>query len=222
MLIDHIGLILYPSVAILRIIGRLAFPIFAFLIAEGCRYTRNRPKYLLFMAILGIIMMLVQFWATGVMFGNIFITFSLSILMIFAIDRLKREIFSENSTSRARILSTALVLGAMLFCTLTCSILQVDYSIYGVMLPVLVSLVNFKGIKNTRLNVLDNHYVRLVLLTIGLVLLSIFYGGNQYFCLLAVPLLLFYNGARGRLNLKYFFYIFYPAHIVLLYGISLL
>ena len=44
MLIDHIGAYLLPQVRILRIIGRIAFPIFAFMIAEGCRYTKNK-KY---------------------------------------------------------------------------------------------------------------------------------------------------------------------------------
>ena len=47
---DHVGLQLLPDVLILRIIGRLALPIFAYMIAEGCRYTRNRKRYLLRMA----------------------------------------------------------------------------------------------------------------------------------------------------------------------------
>ena len=44
---DHVGLQLLPNVLFLRILGRLAFPIFAYMIAEGCRYTRSRKKYLL-------------------------------------------------------------------------------------------------------------------------------------------------------------------------------
>ena len=47
MLIDHAGLLLFPRYKIFRIIGRLAFPIFAYLIAEGCRYTRNKLKHFL-------------------------------------------------------------------------------------------------------------------------------------------------------------------------------
>ena len=43
MLLDHIGLILFPSIEIFRILGRIAFPIFAFTIAEGAKYTRIRP-----------------------------------------------------------------------------------------------------------------------------------------------------------------------------------
>jgi|GEM_PF-2361223 len=45
MLVDHIGYILLPEAAFLRYIGRLAMPIFAFFIGEGCLYTRNRKKY---------------------------------------------------------------------------------------------------------------------------------------------------------------------------------
>lgn len=48
MLIDHIGVNLFPSVTIMRVIGRLSFPIFAYMIAEGCRYTRDRKKLSLY------------------------------------------------------------------------------------------------------------------------------------------------------------------------------
>ena len=44
MTVDHLGFILFPSLIILRIIGRIAFPIFAYMIAEGCRYTKNEKR----------------------------------------------------------------------------------------------------------------------------------------------------------------------------------
>ena len=47
MILDHMGLLLFPQTQIFRIIGRISFPIYAFLIAEGCRYTKNKYKYLL-------------------------------------------------------------------------------------------------------------------------------------------------------------------------------
>ena len=47
MFIDHIGAVFFPQVTLLRVIGRISFPLYAFLIAEGCRYTRNRWRYAL-------------------------------------------------------------------------------------------------------------------------------------------------------------------------------
>ena len=47
MTVDHIGAYLFPRVMLLRIVGRIAYPIFAYMIGEGCRYTRNPKKYLL-------------------------------------------------------------------------------------------------------------------------------------------------------------------------------
>jgi hypothetical protein len=47
---DHIGVSLFPQALWLRVIGRLALPIFAYMIAEGCRHTRNRKRYLLSIA----------------------------------------------------------------------------------------------------------------------------------------------------------------------------
>ena len=45
MLIDHIGYIFFPEYIVFRYLGRIAMPIFAFFIGQGCRYTKNRQKY---------------------------------------------------------------------------------------------------------------------------------------------------------------------------------
>ena len=55
MLIDHIGYFIFPQITILRLIGRLTFPIFAFLISEGAKYTKNKVRYLLTVGALGIV-----------------------------------------------------------------------------------------------------------------------------------------------------------------------
>ncbi len=47
MLIDHLGAVLFPEVIILRMIGRLSFPIFAYLIAIGYSKTNSVFKYLI-------------------------------------------------------------------------------------------------------------------------------------------------------------------------------
>ena len=55
MVIDHIGYALFPEVLLLRIIGRLSLPIFAFLVAEGYHYTRNIKQYMFRIFIFAII-----------------------------------------------------------------------------------------------------------------------------------------------------------------------
>lgn len=47
MVIDHAGLLLFPQVAVLRWIGRISFPLFAFCVGDGCAYTRKPRAYLL-------------------------------------------------------------------------------------------------------------------------------------------------------------------------------
>lgn len=55
MFIDHVGLILFPEVIILRVLGRLAMPLFAFTFAEGCFYTHNKAAHFLLVFFTGII-----------------------------------------------------------------------------------------------------------------------------------------------------------------------
>ena len=55
MLIDHVGAHLFPDVVILRWIGRLAFPIFAYFITEGMKYTRSREIYVLLLSLCAIV-----------------------------------------------------------------------------------------------------------------------------------------------------------------------
>lgn len=62
----------------------------------------------------------------------------------------------------------------------------------------------------------------LILAAFGLAALSLQSGGIQWLGLLSLPLLALYNGQRGKANLKYLFYIYYPAHLVAIYGLSLL
>ena len=61
MFIDHFGLLYFPEVLVLRYIGRLAMPLFAFAISEGCRYTRDKRKHFLFLFAVGLACQLVYF-----------------------------------------------------------------------------------------------------------------------------------------------------------------
>lgn len=62
MLIDHVGVIFFPEVSWLRTIGRLAFPIFAYFIAQGFRYTSSRPKYFLRLLLFSLISQVPYVW----------------------------------------------------------------------------------------------------------------------------------------------------------------
>ncbi len=207
MLIDHAGLILFPQHQIFRIIGRIAFPIFAYMIAEGCFYTRKRKKYLLMIAGLGIICQLVSTIATGSLYQNILITFTLAIITIFAIDNFLKK---KNIPS---FLLMALTVTGVIFVSYVAPIIfeshgfKVDYGIWGVLLPVFVYFSPTKTLKI---------FFTTLILAIRIFLVS----KLQLFALLAVPFLMLYNGKRGKLNTKYVFYIFYPAHLTILYLIN--
>ena len=89
-------------------------------------------------------------------------------------------------------------------------IIEIDYGFWGTMLAVLASL--FKREKDKE----DNLYLSLGLLAIGLIFLAMNSFVEQYYALLVLPILALYSGKRGNLNLKWFFYLFYPLHFVVL------
>ena len=91
MVLDHAGLMFFPGNKVLRILGRLAFPIFAFMIAEGCKYTRNRLRYFLQLFILAAVCQIVYFLVDGSMYLSILFTFSSSLLMIFSLQHWKEQ-----------------------------------------------------------------------------------------------------------------------------------
>ena len=201
MLIDHIGLIFLPHLTILRILGRLAMPIFAYMIAEGCRYTKNKLRYFLGVFILGVLCQVVYMLAGGGWYLCIPLSFSLSILLIFALQGFFRV---------SKLWAFALIAGIALVYRLTC-LVHLDYGFWGCMLAVFAAV-------PMQWDVLDRRWS---VLTMGVAMIPLaqFLGGVQWWSFLALPFLLLYNGNRGKLRMKYFFYIFYPAHLGLLQGL---
>jgi hypothetical protein len=205
MLIDHVGAYLLPQYRWMRIVGRLAYPIFAYMIAEGCHHTRNRLRHLLVMAGFAAVCQLVYYFALDSLYMCILVTFTLSIGLIYAIDifRKHKGIFSG--------LLAAMVFGAVLY---ACYFLPgklpgfyIDYSFLGVMLPVVIYLV-------------PDRQGKLFAAAVVMIAMSGAWGNSQWYALLALPLLALYNEKRGKASLKYLFYIFYPAHLVLIHGIK--
>ena len=205
MLIDHVGAYLCPGIEWMRIVGRLAYPIFAFMIAEGCAHTRSRVRYLLQMVGLAAICQVVYYFAQGSLYQCILVTFSLSILLIYAID-----IFRKNKGFVSAVLAVAVFLGVLYACyVLPYRIpgFDIDYGILGILLPVVIYLV-------------PDQQGKIFAAAAMLVPLAGRWGSVQWYALLALPLLMLYNGNRGKAKLKYLFYFFYPAHLVAIYLIG--
>lgn len=216
MALDHIGLLFFPNEEIFRILGRIAFPIFAYMIAEGCRYTKNRAKYLGLIAAMAVAFQVVYFVAMQSLYQGILVTFSLAIITIYAIDGILKS--KKLWTILASVASLAFV-AAFVFVLpslLTGTDFDIDYGLWGILLPLAVYY-------------LPNRLWRTVGMALLLLARAIHYtvfpvalGLLQWFSLISVALLALYNGERGKVKMKYVFYIFYPAHLVILYGIAIL
>ncbi len=206
MTIDHIGMELLPQYPVLRLIGRLAMPIYAFMIAEGCRHTRSMKNYLLRLSSLALVCQVVYFFALGSLYQCILVTFSLSAGLIWLYGCGKRT---------GRWLPLVLSLAAVFFlCEVLPQLLRrtdfgVDYGFFGVILPLLISTATGKS-------------QRLRMAALGLILLGLVYGGVQWYALAAVPLLALYSGEKGTLPLGKLFYLYYPLHLAAIHGIGLL
>lgn len=206
MCIDHAGLLLFPDALWMRAVGRLAFPLYAWCIAEGFRYTHSRKRYFFQIFLLGAACQLVAFFADGTKTLGILLTFSLSILLMWIADR-ARHAEADDSPAAWRIAFVCAVVAALLLCQLV----SFDYGFFGVMLPVFPSL--FESRRN-----------RFSAFALGLAALCVHYAVAgvvlQCLSLCALIPLFFYNGKPGRYRMKYFFYIFYPLHLAVLQGIA--
>lgn len=225
MLIDHMGVLLFPRILLFRYIGRLAFPIFAFFIGEGCRYTKNRKKYFLSVFILGAACQAVYIveellaagslgFSSGAWYFNILLTFSVSIPLCYLIMNIKS---AENRKKNAVCLSAyllAVAAGAALFEFLRFrgGSFTFDYGIFGVLLPASTLIFNDKRYKLAAFS--------------GVLLVFCLFSMSEipfvWFALISVLLLVLYNEKSGSKRFKYGFYIFYPAHLAVLYLIAMI
>ena len=220
MVLDHIGAYILPQFAVLRIIGRLAFPVFSFAICEGCRYTRHPARYLYMMFAMGLAFMAVYYFFTGRFFGNILVTFSLSICAVYSFQFF-RDCFLCKGTGR-RLMGVLVFVSCLAGLYVICLLIDVNYGFCGVILPLLAELTASipisSGNSSDNRDSLKRKNMALIGFSAGLVALSLRSSWHiQFFCLAALPLLLLYSGRRGTFSMKYFFYIFYPAHLIVIW-----
>ena len=207
MTIDHIGVFFFPGCMELRMIGRAAYPIFAYMVAEGCAHTRRKQRYFLSVLGVGLLCSVVSYIADGNLYQSIFITFACSIALIFGLS----YVTQYRQVRRSACLAMFGTAGGLVFLYVLCHAsfvpgFVIDYGFCGAVTPVMIWL----GTTRTQ---------KLAALTFGLCCISLELGGVQVFSLAALPLLMLYNGRRGTNGRKYIFYLYYPAHLAILYGI---
>ena len=198
MTIDHIGVVIYPEYTFLRIIGRLSFPLFSYLLVLGVKNTRNVRHYFTRLFLFALISQVPFYLASGIKpyeGFNIFFTLSFGVLAI--------HLFKKRS-----ILTVLPVLAALF--------LNFDYSFYGILLIIC-------------LDVLDNYTKYGVISILVLSMLFMPLGPTQLFSLCALPIILLYKNGSLKIQRevnqkekypvwrKYFFYIYYPLHLTVLY-----
>ena len=179
-----------------RRIGRPAFPIFCFLLVEGCMHTRDMKKYGLRLLVFAFLSEIPFDLGLETSFfelehQNVFFTLFLGWLMIWIISESEKR-FRIEAMSAVRV-------AAAVGCAFAAEVLNTDYGAYGILI---ISLFYFLyGQKKI--------YVPLV----GVTLL---YPLAEIPASLAVVPIWFYNGKRGR-QIKYLFYLIYPCHLLLYY-----
>ncbi len=203
------------AVPVLDAVSRVTMPIMCFFISEGFLRTRNLKKYFLRLFVFALISQ-VPFYifraavmpeaAAGLWDGLLY----LNVLFTLAAGLAALWIYYKESLKPA--LKTALIT-ALVLLTFHC-----DYAVFGALW--VLSFGIFRGDKNRQ-------FAAFGAVTLVKSAYMLFFGAGAYaaviqlFAFAALPLLDMYGGKRGR-SLKYLFYIFYPAHLLILALIKLL
>lgn len=184
---------------VLRSIGRVAFPLFCFLLTEGFLHTKNVKKYALRLGLFALISEIPFDLALynkvfTLSSQNVFFTLFIGLLVLWGL-----RYFEENlPTHLAPLRYLAAITGMM-----AAHFLQTDYAAFGVLLIWL--LYEFR---NNRL-----------WQCIAGAILTLFHSSTAFLAFLPIY---FYNGERGKQLPKYFFYAFYPVHLILLFLVRMI
>lgn len=217
MTVDHAGLMLFPKLSALRFVGRLAFPIFAFMIAEGCVHTRSRVRYFLSVLALAVVCQTAYTVAMDSWYLCAPVSFSLAIPLVLALEGWKKA-----KAPLSKFGWAAVFLGGVAAVWILTPIIQLDYGFWGCMLPVGASLFRSTEHTTSSLKKWDRNLVHVLAMAVFMVPLAVAMGQWQWWSFLSLPLLKVYSGRRGKYKMKCFFYIFYPAHLLVIQGINML
>lgn len=243
MLADHIGYFSYMGYPMLgdalRAIGRISFPIFAYLIAFGLKKTHNKYRYLFRLITVGLISEIPFHYCfsishtnnglwnelfSSVTFNNVYFTLALGLIAIMVCDMIySRYHSSQISKELIWLIPFAAILPALL-----ADLIDSDYGLYGVLLIVIFYFVSDKNIGIIiACTVFSCRYIlfELVSSVIQYTPPTISaWDAMQVFALFSSVPIICCNGKkgiqsktnRGKIALKYFFYLFYPIHLLII------
>ena len=229
MLIDHTGIAYFEQISWMNLIGRIAFPIFAFQISEGYIHTKNLKKYFLrlflfalisqipFMLFLSTYIDIEELIFTELLTLNIFFTLFVGLLAIFLHDKISHSNIEFTTNKKIDyILKQVIGIIIAILLGILAEICHFDYGFFGIAI-----IFMFYLFKNDKLAMVIS-YITACILKYGIQI--ILYGFNIWYVLLGIFTILpiificLYNGKQGK-KVKYLLYLFYPVHLLILYFI---
>lgn len=179
---------------VMRCFGRVAFPVFAFLVAEGFAHTRNRMRYFLSLLLFAVISEVPWYLLNGADgTHNVMFTLALGVADLAVFERLQKH--------------GALAIAAILLVALSAEISGLDYGWHGIVEILVFHLFRSKKYCQS---------TRLLQLAFAFPFMS-HYGIIG--ALLACFIIFLYNGTRGIIHgkvAKYGFYAIYPVHLIII------
>ena len=188
------------GMTLMRFVGRVAFPIFCFLLVEGFLHTSNVKKYLLRLAIFAVITevpfnLALSGSAFYLDYQSVMVTLLIAMLMLCGVKWVETREWKKIF----RVLACIAIVAAA---SAVAVLLKTDYTWSGVLCVAGMYYLGKKGMK-----------VRGALLGCAFLIMA---GLMEIFALVGVAFIALYNGKRG-MKMKYFFYAFYPVHLFLLW-----
>lgn len=213
MFIDHIGYVVFNGPSWFNYIGRLAFPIFAFQISEGYTHTRSVKKYLTRLFLFALVSQIPFMF----FFSIISDTFSLNVIFTLLLGLIAILVYDK--CNKFLGLASAILLGVI------SQITNCDYGFYGVVITFLFYVFRsnkFLLIAGFSISTILNYaHSILIYWDYGIEVLKFafsYYLPYALCTLLSIVFILLYNKKKGP-NTRYLLYLFYPLHLLLIYGI---
>ena len=210
MTIDHVTWLLFPGfqtiwyVVLLHIIGRLTAPIMWFFIVEGYNHTHNLKKYIIRLFVFAIISHFAYTLAFGISFIPNSIFNATSVLWSLAWAVVLLMILDNEKINK--------YLKILLFILIFLITFPSDWSCIAVFAIIFMN----KYKDNFKKKMFYMMLATLMYAIVYFIFIDKVYAVIQLFTCLTIPVLYLYNGKRGKLNLKYLFYIYYPLHLFII------